>query len=331
MLFLSSECCHDIVVLCEKQFYAPPAGRHHSQVYNLGTLKFSILFFYRRLTANGRLTANHFLTILFWFCSLTYGTLMVTISSTCRPYSSNWQIRPLPGPECIFRAQNFIALAVLNIVTDFAILAIPIPILRQLRISWWRKLAVTLLLCGGLFVITAAIIRAALTLGSSPSVITINLWGSRETVVALVAVSAPVLSPLFRRAFWGWGEYRGPVERARVEWKDKPRSGLWEAGRKILPQRLFGSSLGSRGSRGSRSAVLNTPAGTVAIVETEETLSETVEETVEETLSEKKESQEPDIEAAMESSYPSSGETPGSDSLEHDGAGESDGGDSNNT
>lgn len=279
----------------------------HSSSNKPGTLKFSILFFYRRLTSNGRLTANHMLTILFWFCGLTYATLMVTISSTCRPYSKNWQIRPLPGLECIFRAQNFIALAVLNIVTDMAILAIPVPILWQLRISWWRKLAVSLLLCGGLFVITAAIVRAALTLGSSPSVITVNLWGFRETVVALVAVSAPVLSPLFRPAFWRWGEYRGPADRARAELKNKPRSGLWDAGRKIFPQSLFGSSLGSGWSW--RSAALKTPVVTVTKVTT-------VREEMELETKRSEGSEERDIEAATQSSFETADEIDGLDSPE---------------
>lgn len=74
--------------------------------------------------------------------------------------------------------------------------------LWRLRVPLWRRIAVSLLLCGGLFVISAAIIRCALTLTARPSVLNVNLWGYRETVVALGAVTAPVLSPLFRSSFW---------------------------------------------------------------------------------------------------------------------------------
>jgi hypothetical protein len=169
--------------------------------------KLCILFFYRRLTMG--LTKERTLKYLFVFCGVTWVSLVIAVSSTCRPFSNNWTIRPLPGEECIFRAQNFKALAALNISTDMAILTLPAPMLWHLRVPLWKRICVTLLLCGGLFVISAAIIRAALTLTSKPSVLNINLWGYRETVVALLAVTAPVLSPLFRPGFWTRGVYAG--------------------------------------------------------------------------------------------------------------------------
>lgn len=170
-------------------------------------LKFCILFFYRRLTLG--LTKERTLNFLFVFCGVTWISLIIAVSSTCRPFHKNWTIRPLPGEECIFRAQNFKALAALNISTDVAILTIPAPMIWHLRIPLWKRIGVTLLLCGGLFVISAAIIRAALTLTGTPSVLNINLWGYRETVIALLAVTAPVLSPLFRPGFWRRGVYVG--------------------------------------------------------------------------------------------------------------------------
>ncbi|KAK2005226.1 hypothetical protein LZ32DRAFT_259805 [Colletotrichum eremochloae] len=166
-------------------------------------LKFSILFFYRRVMQG--LMKDWTINFLFLFCGLTWVALITTVSSTCRPFHDNWTVRPLPGEHCIFRAQNFYALAVLNVTTDAFILIIPAPMLWHLRVPLWKRIGVTCLLCGGLFVIAAAIIRAALTLTAAPSVLTINIWGYRETVVGLLAVTAPVLSPLFRPRFWKRG------------------------------------------------------------------------------------------------------------------------------
>lgn len=68
-----------------------------------------------------------------------------------------------------------------------------------------RKLVILLLLSSGAFVIAAAIIRAVLTLSASPSALTINGWGVRETIVGIITVNIPILRPLFIRAFWTTG------------------------------------------------------------------------------------------------------------------------------
>ncbi|KAK7698840.1 hypothetical protein SLS64_012193 [Diaporthe eres] len=87
-------------------------------------------------------------------------------------------------------------------------MTIPVPILWQLRVSKLRKLGVSLLLCSGVFVISTAVVRAAFTIAGAPSVITINRWGFRETAAGMIAVNAPVLIPLFSKAFWTRGPYR---------------------------------------------------------------------------------------------------------------------------
>jgi hypothetical protein len=89
------------------------------------------------------------------------------------------------------------------------ILAIPIPMLWRLQVRLSKKLAIGALLCSGLFVIAAAIIRAVLTLGATPSGLNINRWGVRETIVGIVTVSAPILRPMFNRSFWSKDSYHG--------------------------------------------------------------------------------------------------------------------------
>ncbi|KAJ3958491.1 hypothetical protein N0V92_004909 [Colletotrichum tropicale] len=129
-------------------------------------------------------------------------------------------------PECTFRPQNFWMLLWLNILTDAALLSIPIPILWHLRVTLRRKIGVAILLSSGVFVISTAIIRAVSTLTGAPSVININRWGFRELGVGLVTVTLPVLSPIFTRPFWRRGPYirdyydrlrnpRSPINNAR--------------------------------------------------------------------------------------------------------------------
>jgi hypothetical protein len=82
--------------------------------------------------------------------------------------------------------------------------------LWKLQVRMSKKLVIGALLCSGLFVIAAAIIRAVLTLGSAPSGLNINRWGVRETIVGLITVNAPILRPMFNRGFWSRDSYTGP-------------------------------------------------------------------------------------------------------------------------
>lgn len=172
----------------------------------IGTLKFMVLFFYRRLTLGILRTKT--IKFLFWFCGASWIALILTVSLSCRPFSDNWRIDPLPDIQCTFRPQNFWVLVVLNVITDLALMSIPIPILWHLRVSKRRKLAVSILLLSGLFVVSTAVVRAVMTITGAPSVININRWGFREICVGLCAVSAPILCPLTTRGFWRKGAYQ---------------------------------------------------------------------------------------------------------------------------
>ncbi|KAI9151279.1 hypothetical protein HJFPF1_08478 [Paramyrothecium foliicola] len=184
-------------------------------------LKFTVLFFYRRITFGGILRRRT-LRSLFWMCGMSYIILCLTVTFSCRPYSDNWRVNPLPGPNCTFRPQNFWTLVWLNVVTDAALLAIPVPILWHLRVSLRRKIGIGLLLSSGVFVISTAIVRAVTTLGGSPSVININRWGFRETAVGLISVTLPILSPLLTPEFWRRGPYRRDHHR-RLSCSDNPK------------------------------------------------------------------------------------------------------------
>lgn len=103
------------------------------------------------------------------------------------------------------------------------ILGIPLPLLWKLQIPirrqalfcnklistytyqmWFSKIVIGLLLSSGLFVISAAIIRATLTLSAHPSALSVNQWGVRETLVGIITVNIPILRPMFKRSFWSW-------------------------------------------------------------------------------------------------------------------------------
>jgi len=159
----------------------------YSYVSLIYTLKFTMLFFYKRITFN----SWHALMVkwLFYVVGIAYVANMFVVTFGCYPVQKNWQVSPIAPWKCSFRTQNFIGTAVLNIVTDALLLAIPVPMLYKLNIPLRKKFVIGLVLSSGLFVIAAALVRLVLSLDATPSAANINAWGIRETVSSILETS----------------------------------------------------------------------------------------------------------------------------------------------
>jgi hypothetical protein len=200
-------------------------------------------------------------------CALSYVAVFLTITFGCYPTQKNWQVLPDPGQKCTLKLQNFLVTVVLNIVTDAAILVVPVPLLWKLKVPVKRKLIIALLLCSGLFVISAAIIRVVLTLGSNPSALNINRWGVRETIVGVVAVNLPILKPLCTKSFWSKNSFKsttlthgtshnlrdpcGPYELSSSSRTGKVKNRTWDEEADIEDQKTDSKSEMSLGQRPS--------------------------------------------------------------------------------
>jgi len=176
-----------------------------SYVSLIYALKFTMLFFYKRLTLGS--LHGKLVRIFFWVVGIAYLANLLELTFGCYPIQMNWQVSPMPPWKCSYRPQNFIATAALNVFTDACLLAIPIPMLWKLKMPLRKKLIIGLILSSGVFVIVVAIIRLAVALGSAPSAASINRWGVRETFIACITVNVPILRPVFSGAFWRWGAY----------------------------------------------------------------------------------------------------------------------------
>ncbi|KAK3678406.1 hypothetical protein LTR78_001703 [Recurvomyces mirabilis] len=163
-------------------------------------LKACMLFFFNRLTLG--LDSHTWVKRLAIACGITYAAVFLTITLGCRPFHHNWQTLPYPPPQCTLRAQNMYVSTILNVLTDAAMLAIPVPLLWKLQVPMKRKLALAAMFSSGMFVIIAAIVRITMTLKAHPSALTINRWGVRETIAGIIAVNVPILRPMFTKAFW---------------------------------------------------------------------------------------------------------------------------------
>ncbi|KAE8373647.1 hypothetical protein BDV26DRAFT_61729 [Aspergillus bertholletiae] len=167
----------------------------------IGSLKLSMMAFYVRLT-NG---LSHRYRVPVWVgFALVIGSFLasiIVILAACRPFHNYWQIYPDPGNICqpaiskAFIWVTFIA----NIITDPYLIFIPIPMLWTSSLKLIKKIATTIVLSSGVFVLVCATLKSVFLITEPLNGAEIaNAWGTRETFVAVVTTNLPMIFHLFR-------------------------------------------------------------------------------------------------------------------------------------
>jgi len=165
-------------------------------------IKASILILYNNLFVNRKLKYTSLTLWIFTCCySITqfFGELF-----SCYPIASNWD--PTVKGHCIQLSTVVVICSILNIITDIAILALPMPFLWRLQMSWTRKIQlIGIFLLGG-FVCFVSIYRATLVHTVSlldPAWSDVNgaLWSGIELAVAIISGNLPICRPLYNRVF----------------------------------------------------------------------------------------------------------------------------------
>ncbi|OAX84594.1 hypothetical protein ACJ72_01021 [Emergomyces africanus] len=130
---------------------------------------------------------------------LTYIMVALCLVLPCRPIERYWQIHPDPGNTCQPTISKIAVLIVVipNVLTDFYLLSIPLPLLWKVNISLRKKITLMTLFSGATFGMVAAIIRAVTILSSGPEgAVSGSRWACRETFVAIAVSNIPIIHPL---------------------------------------------------------------------------------------------------------------------------------------
>ncbi|KAL7623054.1 hypothetical protein AAE478_006733 [Parahypoxylon ruwenzoriense] len=193
-----------------------------SIVYNpaLMATKTSVLIFYLRLSKNTQKVLRMASWAVLVIVNLA-GTVLTLINIfQCRPVQAAFD--PYPGPAfCIPLLTEFICTAPVNIVTDLAILALPLPVLTSMRLPPRQKVILILTFTLGIFVTIVDVVRIyyleqaitqvsptlsnnpAATFGDSPQFAwnaSLSLmWSAVEVNVGITCACIPTLKPLIRR------------------------------------------------------------------------------------------------------------------------------------
>ncbi|KAL1649610.1 hypothetical protein SLS58_001667 [Diplodia intermedia] len=175
-------------------------------------VKISILMFYRRLS-EGSVTRSWVWTVrVFIAFVILYGivfTLMLFVD--CRPMHAFWyRMDPAWAATndhtCIDEGADFIASAVISVVTDAAVCILPLLVVRRLQMPRKQKWALGALFAVGFFLCFCGIMRIVYiyeiyytTYDTTWAATTVWSWTLVETHFAVICASAPALKLFVRR------------------------------------------------------------------------------------------------------------------------------------
>ncbi|KAH7065116.1 hypothetical protein B0J12DRAFT_749238 [Macrophomina phaseolina] len=164
------------------------------------SLKGCLLGFYYRLTQG--LKYHRYILIVAGCGVASFVGAILTQVLHCLPTEKNWQVIPNPGIECSAAINTNIAIATGNVATDAMLIVMPFFLLKDTKISIWRKIKIGFLLSLGVFVMAMSLLRCILTVESPTTVNSSSIWAMREGLVAIFAVNAPILNALFKNETW---------------------------------------------------------------------------------------------------------------------------------
>ncbi|KAL8994842.1 MAG: hypothetical protein Q9188_006953 [Gyalolechia gomerana] len=161
--------------------------------------KYSILAFYYRIFAILQFRRVLYLIAAVVTCYLIPVNLLCIFQ--CTPVHSFWDDVGVPR-HCVNIDRLFIASGSLNVVLDFIIFALPIPLLWRLGTSFNQKLVLTAIFTVAGFVVIVSIVRVVVLSRIEGKDLTWNyinggIWAETEPSVAVICACLPSLRPLF--------------------------------------------------------------------------------------------------------------------------------------
>ncbi|KAL8945897.1 MAG: hypothetical protein Q9222_007631 [Ikaeria aurantiellina] len=120
----------------------------------------------------------------------------------CGPPQNNWKVTPTAG-SCPDRQPAYAAVGIIGILTDLAILILPLFEVWKLQMPRKTKIACSLLFCLGGFTIAMSIVRVITVFGTDYEDFTFDtvnwVWPILEYGVAIIVSCGPLIRPLLKR------------------------------------------------------------------------------------------------------------------------------------
>ncbi|KAJ4394815.1 hypothetical protein N0V93_004035 [Gnomoniopsis smithogilvyi] len=179
-----------------------------TNLFALYAVRVSITLFFMRLIPTHKKLYMRIIWGIIW--SLTISDIYVSINYfiQCRPIQKVWDTE-IEG-ECLsdaaYQAAPWFYQAV-SILTDLALMSIPIMMFRTLKVPTRTKIGIILLCCLGVFTCACAVVKTALlpalfdhtNTDKTMSLAQLCLWAPLEICIGMICGSLPCIKPLYTR------------------------------------------------------------------------------------------------------------------------------------
>ncbi|VUC35303.1 unnamed protein product [Clonostachys rosea] len=173
-------------------------------------LKLSMLAFYIRLMDGLGRSYQIRIWVGFGIVISSYLAVMISIFAGCRPFNRYWQIYPDPGNVCQAAVSRPIIWSgfAANVVSDIYLICIPLPMLWSSTLRMVKKIASTIVLSAGIFVLVCATLKSVFVLVGLKDPVNgpqlAGSWGIREAFTAVMTTNLPMIFPLFKTWLRPW-------------------------------------------------------------------------------------------------------------------------------
>lgn len=235
-----------------------------TQLTGLFITRMSILFFLISLAGKAEIRSRYALIAVQIANAIHWPAIMLPTIFMCAPEFENWSLLKLVSSGCMSNAarvvaiqKNSVAMGVVGVLLDFAILTIPIRLVWKLRLPIRQRIIVSGLFAVGSLACIAAACKAAYTsrqlsensntFDLSWTFVPIFISALFEQTLALVTACGPGLKPLFSRAFPLLVSTLRGGSRSKLSDSDDPSSGYPREGK--LSGAGSGGTIGGSGRK----------------------------------------------------------------------------------
>ncbi|KAI9812987.1 MAG: hypothetical protein M1832_006424 [Thelocarpon impressellum] len=162
------------------------------------TTKLSILLFYHRVFASKRfqqVLKGFMIFVTLWGIMMT-----LIVVGQCTPPAHFWQPKKTPG-KCINLVRFFVGSAIPNIITDFMIVILPMPLIWRMQLKLEQKITLTAIFALAGFTCVASVVRV-IFLGHEGFIeptwtnVLPKIWTVFETCCGIIVACLPTMRPL---------------------------------------------------------------------------------------------------------------------------------------